>query len=160
MGTQSEQLEREAHHTRARLTDTLEELRARMTAGQVVDQLRDYVRQGPAAEFVGNLAREVRQNPLPLTLIAVGVAWLIIASTLSSRSRRPSSDVEETVEASAALDAGSIEAQLGPALTIPPTAAPEYASGNSGGIARGLREPIRCTNWQDARAMEQAYERQ
>jgi Protein of unknown function (DUF3618) len=113
MGTQSEQLEREARHTRAQLTDTLEELRARMTAGQVVDQLRDYVRQGPAAEFVGNLAREVRQNPLPLTLIAVGVAWLIIASTLSSRSRRPSSDVEETVEASTAEDAGSIEAQLG-----------------------------------------------
>ena len=39
MGTQSEQLERKAHQVRARLTETLEELRAGMTPGQVVDRL-------------------------------------------------------------------------------------------------------------------------
>jgi hypothetical protein len=75
-------------------------------------KFRDHVRQGPAAEFVGNLAREVRQNPLPLTLIAVGVAGLIIASSLSPRARQPSYDTRKTVEASTAADAGSIEAQL------------------------------------------------
>jgi hypothetical protein len=56
MGTQSEQLERKAHQVRARLTETLEELRAGMTPGQVVDQLVDYAREGPAAEFFRNLA--------------------------------------------------------------------------------------------------------
>jgi hypothetical protein len=39
MGTQSEQLERKANQVRARLTETLEELRAGMTPGQVVDRL-------------------------------------------------------------------------------------------------------------------------
>src|SRR3984893_4821862 len=88
MGTQSEQLERKAHQVRARLTETLEELRARMTPGQVVDQLADYAREGLAAEFFRNLAREIRENPLPLALIGAGVAWLIIASSQASRARQ------------------------------------------------------------------------
>jgi Protein of unknown function (DUF3618) len=62
MGTQSEQLERKAHQVRARLTETLEELRAGMTPGQVVDQLAEYAREGPAAEFFRNLAREIRET--------------------------------------------------------------------------------------------------
>jgi hypothetical protein len=87
MGTRSEQLERNTHQVRARLTETFEELRAGMTPGQLVDQLADYAREGPAAEFFRNLAREIRENPLPFTLIGAGVAWLIIASSRSSRAR-------------------------------------------------------------------------
>jgi hypothetical protein len=60
MGTQSEQLERKAHQVRTRLTETLEELRAGMTPGQVVDQFAHYAREGPAAEFLRNFAREIR----------------------------------------------------------------------------------------------------
>jgi hypothetical protein len=85
MGTKSEQLEREAHQTRHRLSETLDELRARITPGQLVDQLADYAREGPAAEFFRNLARDVRENPLPLTLIGIGVAWMIIATIASRR---------------------------------------------------------------------------
>src|SRR5947208_16581231 len=32
-----------------------------------------------------NLAREVRENPLPLVLIGIGIAWLMVASSRSSR---------------------------------------------------------------------------
>jgi hypothetical protein len=87
MKTQCAQLERESHKGRARLSQTLDELRARITLGQVVDQLADYARHGQTAEFLHNLARDVRENPLPLTLIGAGVAWLIIASSLSARAR-------------------------------------------------------------------------
>jgi hypothetical protein len=65
MGTQSEQLERKAHQVRARLTETLEELRAGMTPGQVVAQFADYARKGPAAEFFRNLAQEMAGKPAP-----------------------------------------------------------------------------------------------
>jgi hypothetical protein len=83
METQSEQFEEEARRARARLSETLEALRTRMTTGQVVDQLTDYAKVGPPAQFFRNLTREAVENPLPLTLIGVGVAWLIIASRLS-----------------------------------------------------------------------------
>ena len=70
MRTQAEQLDREAYQVRARLTGTLEELSSiRMTPGRVIDQLADHAREGPAAEFFRNLAREIRKNPLPFTLI-------------------------------------------------------------------------------------------
>jgi hypothetical protein len=68
MANNSEKLEREAGRTRAQLAETLDALRARMTPGQVIDQLIDYAREGPGAGFGRNLAREVRENPLPLVL--------------------------------------------------------------------------------------------
>jgi hypothetical protein len=63
----------------------LEQLRARTTPGQVLDQTIDYMRNGPAAEFLHNLGREVRENPMPLVLIGIGVAWLMVASSHTSR---------------------------------------------------------------------------
>ena len=85
MANNSEKLEREAGRTRAQLTEALEALRARMTPGQVIDQLIDYARDGPGAGFGRNLVREVRENPLPLVLIGIGIAWLMVASSRSSR---------------------------------------------------------------------------
>jgi|SRR5271166_3239347 len=99
MGTQSEQLERKADQVRARLSETLEELRAGMTPGQVVDHFAHYAREGLAAEFLRNFARrEIRENPLTLTLIGAGVAWLIIASNQSSRACAKHSTVRRPVK--------------------------------------------------------------
>ena len=84
MRRQTEQFEREAKETRARLAAALAELRLRLTPGQVVDQVADYVREGPTADFLRNLAREIRENPIPLLLIVTGIGWLAIASA-----RRP-----------------------------------------------------------------------
>jgi hypothetical protein len=85
MESQSEQFEREAEETRWRLVGTFEELRDRMTPGRVVDQVVDYTRDGPAAEFLRNLKREARENPMPLVLIGIGIAWLMLASSRTSR---------------------------------------------------------------------------
>jgi hypothetical protein len=85
MENQCEQFEREAEETRWQLSATLEELRGRMTPGRVVDQLVDYARQGPASEFLRNLGREVRENPVPLVLIGISIAWLALASSRTSR---------------------------------------------------------------------------
>src|SRR6187399_2328653 len=81
----SERLDREADQARAQLAGTLDELRARITPGVVVDQVLDYAREGPAADFFRNLGREARDNPLPLVLIGIGIAWLMVASSRSAR---------------------------------------------------------------------------
>src|ERR1700741_2713591 len=85
MEPQSEQLKREAEEARWRLSATLDELRTRMTPGRGVDQLIDYTLDGPVAEFLRNLGREAWENPMPLALIGIGVAWLIVASNRTSR---------------------------------------------------------------------------
>lgn len=85
----SEQLECEAEIARHNLAADLDELRHRMTPGQIVDEVADYARDTPVAEFARNLMRDVRENPLPLLLIGAGVAWSIIASL-----RRPRIVVE------------------------------------------------------------------
>jgi hypothetical protein len=85
MPTKMEQLERQAAETRARLAETLDALRFRMSPGQVFDQVVDYASHGLPAEFLRNLGREVHKNPMPLVLIGIGIAWLMVASSRSSR---------------------------------------------------------------------------
>jgi hypothetical protein len=166
MGTQSEQLERKVHQARARLTGTLEELRAGMTPGQVVDQFADYARKGPAAEFFRNLAREMRENPLPLMLIGAGIAWLIIASSQPSRARAKHSTVREVGGTSAELSASSEGAQaqaeaVRQALMPLPAAGLQYPGDTATSVAPSANEEMRQqTRRQDERAMEQAHEHQ
>src|SRR5437660_6645003 len=75
----SEQLERETEATRAQIAATLDELRGRMTPGQVVDQLVDYARDSGGGEFFRNFGQQVAGNPLPVTLVGAGLAWLMLA---------------------------------------------------------------------------------
>ena len=49
MATSSEQLEREAEQSRARLAGKLEALRAQITPGEIVNQLADYARESGGA---------------------------------------------------------------------------------------------------------------
>ena len=85
MEPQSARLEREAEETLWQLSGTLEELRGRMTPGRVVDQVIDYTRGSPAAEFMRNLGREVRENPIPLVVVGIGILWLLLATNRTSR---------------------------------------------------------------------------
>jgi hypothetical protein len=114
MPARTEQLEREAAETRARLAETLDALRFRMTPGQVFDQVTDYASHGPPAELLRNLGREVRENPFPLVLIGIGIAWLMVASSRSSRALIASTAdmaTRETADVGAAASAVSKTSQ-------------------------------------------------
>jgi hypothetical protein len=82
--TYSEQLERETEQTRSQLANTLDELRACMTPGQVVNQIADYARDGVGAAFVSNLRHQAVNNPMPIVLIGAGIAWLMLGSRMQS----------------------------------------------------------------------------
>lgn len=77
-------IERELSETRARLGNHLEELTRRLSPGQLLDEGLSYLRNGQGAAFVRNLGQDVRDNPLPVALSAVGLAWLAAASSFSS----------------------------------------------------------------------------
>lgn len=78
--TTSAQLELEAEETRSQIAETLDELRDRMTPGQIVDQVIDYMRDSGGGMFVQNFRRQVVANPIPVTLVGAGIAWLALAS--------------------------------------------------------------------------------
>src|SRR3954464_8651015 len=79
----SEQLERETERTRAEISATLDELRARLSPGQVLDQLLDYASDSSGGTFYRNLQQQVVPNPLPVTLVGLGLAWLGMSSRRS-----------------------------------------------------------------------------
>ena len=104
MPLRPDELEAEADRTRARMAALLDELRQRMTPGQVIDQAIEYTTRGAPAEYLRNLGREIRDNPLPLALIAAGIAWLAIATARATRASRERAAEEEALsEAAAAL---------------------------------------------------------
>lgn len=82
--TYSEQLERETETCRVQLADTLDELRMRMTPGEVVDQLVDYARDTTGGMFVENLKQQVASNPLPVALMGAGLAWLMCGKAVNA----------------------------------------------------------------------------
>ena len=81
----SAQLEHEAEQTRAELARTLDELRERMTPGQLVDQAVDYAKDTTGGEFFRNMRRQMAANPLPVVLIGAGISWLALAKGGSDR---------------------------------------------------------------------------
>ncbi len=68
--------ERHAEEVRARMAGTAEQIRDRMSPGQLVDEVFRYMGDSNGSAAVSNLGRQVRDNPLSLALIGAGVAWL------------------------------------------------------------------------------------
>lgn len=70
------EIERDLEETRSRVDETLDELNRKLSPGELLDQALNYVKDGPG-EFGSNLGRQVRDNPLPISLIGIGLAWLM-----------------------------------------------------------------------------------
>lgn len=86
-------IERDIERTRAEMSHTIDAIQERLSPGQLVDQAFHYFQSGSgrgltdgASQFAQNLGRAIRDNPVPVALVATGVAWLMV-----SRARGPSS---------------------------------------------------------------------
>ncbi len=72
-----EEIERDIERTRAEVGTTLDALQSKLTPGQLIDQAFTYLRSSAPADFTSNLSRTVRENPVPVVLMGVGIAWLM-----------------------------------------------------------------------------------
>src|SRR4051812_21090226 len=72
----TQQLEHETEQTRARLAETLEELKT-MTPGRVLDEVLDYAKEG-GGDLLRGLGRQVSDNPIPAALIGAGLMWMMM----------------------------------------------------------------------------------
>lgn len=84
-GPTSAELERDAERARAEVNDTAERLRSKMTPGQILDEVRSYMKDGNTALTWDNLKTQVRDNPMALALIGTGLAWLIAGDGVRGR---------------------------------------------------------------------------
>jgi hypothetical protein len=79
MATQAEarslsEIEREAEHTRADLIHTVDELHSRVSPQAIKAEVKSYVRE-TGQDFMRNLERSARENPLPTVAVAAGLAY-------------------------------------------------------------------------------------
>jgi hypothetical protein len=79
------EIEREVQQSRAEVEQTLDAIQARLSPGQLLDQAVDYFREGRGGEFARNLGDSVTQNPIPLALVGVGLAWMMLGGQRSAR---------------------------------------------------------------------------
>lgn len=79
-----EEIEAEIQRTRGDMDATLTAIEQRLTPGQLIDQGLDYLRHSGGREFVSNLGGSVKNNPIPVALMGIGMAWL-----MATGNRRP-----------------------------------------------------------------------
>jgi ElaB/YqjD/DUF883 family membrane-anchored ribosome-binding protein len=97
-GSEITALEQETENTRSRVSGLLDELRGRVSPGEMVDQMVSYAGDG-AGEVVRTLGNQLRNNPLPAVLIGVGVAWLMLSDRRPPQVARPARHTRSTSDA-------------------------------------------------------------
>jgi hypothetical protein len=72
----SAELEREAEISRARVEETAQRLRQKMTPGQILDEVTAHLNGGDVSKTLDNFRAQARDNPMALALVGTGLAWL------------------------------------------------------------------------------------
>src|SRR5947207_15332036 len=141
----SAQLEREAEQSRAQLALTLDELRERITPGQLVDQAVDYAKDSGGGMFVRNLGRQVTGNPLPVALIGAGIAWLMVSN--SGRSVASAGGKEAAIDRArrAAIDSAARMGGAGSGLAEDASAQARRATDSAVETASSLYDSARAS---------------
>jgi Protein of unknown function (DUF3618) len=109
-GLKPSEIEAEIARTRADLSETLEALEDKLAPRQLLEKGLDMVRQSMDGNGAGRIGETLRENPIPLALIGLGLGWLMLSKTGAGRSagdytRRLGSKVTERVRGMAG-DAG------------------------------------------------------
>lgn len=83
----TDRIEHELDQTRSRLGSHLSELQDKFSPGQVLDSLMGYFRGNEGAEFGRSLMDNVRTNPMPAAVTAIGLAWLMASKPTGQASK-------------------------------------------------------------------------
>lgn len=79
-----EEIAHDIERTRAEMSSTIDAIQSKMTPGQLMDQAFAYARDSLPADFGANLGNAVRQNPVPVALVGIGLAWLMMSGQRGS----------------------------------------------------------------------------
>ena len=87
-GRSRDEILAEVESVRSHMDSTLSQIEHKLTPGQLVDQGLEYLRGSGANEFLSNLGTSVKQNPIPIALTGICLAWLMTAGRTGSVSMR------------------------------------------------------------------------
>ncbi len=90
--SRSAEIEQEIAQDRQRIEERLDAIQQRMSPGQLVDEALAYVKSSGGGEYASNLGFAVKNNPIPLALMGVSLAWLMAGPKTSVASYAQSSD--------------------------------------------------------------------
>jgi hypothetical protein len=79
-----EQIQRDIDHTRAEMSETIETIRHKMSPGELFDQALEYFKTSGPSQFTSNLGDTAKNNPIPVTLIGLGIGWLMVSGSRDS----------------------------------------------------------------------------
>ncbi|MEM6762068.1 MAG: DUF3618 domain-containing protein, partial [Pseudomonadota bacterium] len=87
MSERTSELENDVEEKRRELEATLEAIRTKLSTGQILDSaVRSLLgASGQGGTFVKNLGRQVSENPIPVALTGLGIAWLLSAQSAPRR---------------------------------------------------------------------------
>ena len=91
------ELEHEAEAIRSRVADTAESLKAKLTPGQIIDELTSVFSGSGGSEALSNLKLQVQENPLPLVMVGTGLAWLMFGKGPNPAARQSEPDQQAYV---------------------------------------------------------------
>jgi ElaB/YqjD/DUF883 family membrane-anchored ribosome-binding protein len=90
-----EEIESDIERTRADFSSTIDAIQRKLSPTEMMDQAVDYALSTPPGAFGMKLVNTVRDNPVPIALIGIGVAWLMASGRKSeymdTRERYPRS---------------------------------------------------------------------
>ncbi|HZW21274.1 DUF3618 domain-containing protein [Noviherbaspirillum sp.] len=74
-----EEIESDLERTRADFTSTIDAIQHKLSPSEMMDNAVDYALSTTPGAFSMNLVNSVRDNPIPVALIGIGIAWLMAA---------------------------------------------------------------------------------
>ncbi len=75
--SRASEIEREIAQDRQRIEERLDAIQQRMSPGQLVDEALAYVKTSGGGEYASNFGAAIKNNPIPLALMGVSLAWLM-----------------------------------------------------------------------------------
>lgn len=84
MTKSAEDVEREVEESRLELDRTVDALKERMTPNQLFDDASRAV-GGAGRDMLSSLVNQAKENPMPVAMIGLGLAWLMASSAKSHR---------------------------------------------------------------------------
>jgi len=87
-----EQIETDIERTRSQMAETLDTIQKRFSPGQLLDQTLSYLDEKRINEnlrrFGTNAGAVVKENPIPVAMLGVGLAWLALSGRSGPKGRR------------------------------------------------------------------------